>query len=182
VQSDDADASGADWRRQRLRRWLRRVTTLFQIAPPSRDVGTRGHESLHPGIGIRKSIWYMFKQPPQKACSAERLAPMAQKVQVLLVDDLDGGEASETVSFSLDGTAYEIDLSSENAGKLRKDFAQYIDRARKGGGGGRRRRARTGPGRERSAEIRAWARQRGHKVSERGRIPATIISEYEASH
>ena len=107
---------------------------------------------------------------------------MAQKVQVLLVDDLDGGEASETVSFSLDGTAYEIDLSSENANKLRKDFAQYIDRARKGGGGGRRRRARTGPGRERSAEIRAWARQRGHKVSERGRIPATIISEYVASH
>ncbi len=107
---------------------------------------------------------------------------MAQKVQVLLVDDLDGGEASETVSFSLDGTAYEIDLSSENAGKLRKDFTQYIDHARKGGGGGRRRRARTGPGRERSAEIRAWARQRGHKVSERGRIPATIIQEYEASH
>ena len=107
---------------------------------------------------------------------------MAQKVQVLLVDDLDGGEASETVSFSLDGTAYEIDLSPENAGKLRKDLAQYIDHARKGGGGGRRRRARTGPGRERSAEIRAWARQRGHKVSERGRIPATIISEYEASH
>ncbi len=107
---------------------------------------------------------------------------MAQKVQVLLVDDLDGGEASETVSFSLDGTAYEIDLSPENAGKFRKDLAQYIDHARKGGGGGRRRRARTGPGRERSAEIRAWARQRGHKVSERGRIPATIISEYEASH
>jgi hypothetical protein len=108
---------------------------------------------------------------------------MAQKVQVLLVDDLDGGEASETVSFSLDGTTYEIDLSADNAGKLRKDFQSYIDHARKGGGGGgRRRRARTGPGRERSAEIRAWARQRGHKVSERGRIPATIIAEYEASH
>jgi hypothetical protein len=108
---------------------------------------------------------------------------MAQKVQVLLVDDLDGGEASETVSFSLDGTAYEIDLTSENADKLRKDFSQYIDHARRGGaGGGRRRRARTGPARERSSEIRAWARQRGHKVSERGRIPATIIQEYEASH
>ncbi len=109
---------------------------------------------------------------------------MAQKVQVLLVDDLDGGEASETVSFSLDGTTYEIDLSADNAGKLRKDFAQYVDHARKGGGGGggRRRRARTGPGRERSAEIRSWARQRGYKVSERGRIPAQIIAEYEASH
>jgi hypothetical protein len=108
---------------------------------------------------------------------------MAQKVQVLLVDDLDGGEASETVSFSLDGTAYLIDLSSDNAGKLRKEFAQYIDHARRDGAGGRRRgRARTGPGRERSAEIRAWAKDRGRKVSERGRIPATIIAEYEASH
>jgi Lsr2 len=108
---------------------------------------------------------------------------MAQKVQVLLVDDLDGGEASETVSFSLDGTGYLIDLSSDNAGKLRKEFAQYIDHARRDGAGGRRRgRARTGPGRERSAEIRAWAKERGRKVSERGRIPATIIAEYEASH
>jgi len=141
------------------------------------------HESLYtPELADATVSGICFKQPPQKACSAERLAPMAQKVQVLLVDDLDGGEASETVSFSLDGTAYEIDLSSENADKLRKDFAPYMDRARKGSGGGRRRRTRSGPGRERSAEIRAWARQRGHKVSERGRIPATIISEYEASH
>src|SRR5258707_15356668 len=105
---------------------------------------------------------------------------MAQKVQVLLVDDLDGGEASETVSFSLDGTAYEIDLSGDNAGKLRKDFAQYVDHTHKGGGGGLRRRATPGPGRERSAEIKAWARQRGHKVSERGRIPAKVIAEDDA--
>lgn len=109
---------------------------------------------------------------------------MAQKVQVLLVDDLDGGEASETVSFSLDGAAYLIDLSTDNAGKMRKDLAQYIDHARRDGAGGARRRgrARTGPGRERSAEIRAWAKERGRKVNERGRIPATIIAEYEASH
>ena len=89
------------------------------------------------------------------------------------------------MAFSLDGTAYEIDLSSENAGKLREEFQSYVDHARKasgGGGGGRRRRARTGPGRERSSEIRAWAKQRGYKVSERGRIPATIITEYDAAH
>jgi hypothetical protein len=104
---------------------------------------------------------------------------MARKVQVRVVDDLDGSEASETVSFSLDGTVYEIDLSSENAGKLRKDFAQYIENARRGGG--RRRRPRTGPARERSSEIREWARQHGHKVSERGRIPATLIQEYEST-
>ena len=110
---------------------------------------------------------------------------MAQKVQVLLVDDLDGGEATETVAFSLDGTTYEIDLSSDNAGKLRKEFSPYVDHARKASGGaagGRRRRPRTGPGRERSSEIRAWAKQRGYKVSERGRIPAQIISEYDAAH
>jgi hypothetical protein len=107
---------------------------------------------------------------------------MAQKVQVLLVDDLDGGEASETVSFSLDGVSYEIDLSSNNASKLRKDLAAYIDHARKASGAGRRRRSRTGPGRERSAEIRSWAKQRGYKVNERGRIPAAIVAEYESAH
>lgn len=109
---------------------------------------------------------------------------MAQKVHVVLVDDLDGGEAKETVLFSLDGVTYEIDLSSANADKLRKELTTYIEHARKasGGGGGRRRRARSGPGRERSSEIRAWAKQQGRKVSERGRIPASIIAEYEQSH
>ena len=108
---------------------------------------------------------------------------MAQKVQVTLVDDLDGSEANETVSFSLDGTSYEIDLSTGNADKLRKEIAPFVEHARKAStGGGRRRRARTGPGRERSAEIRAWAKQRGYKVNERGRIPAQIVQEYEAAH
>ncbi|HLI38260.1 MAG TPA: Lsr2 family protein [Streptosporangiaceae bacterium] len=107
---------------------------------------------------------------------------MAQKVQVLLVDDLDGGEASETVTFGLDGTTYEIDLSSVNADKLRKELGNYVAHARKVSSPGRRRRARTGPGRERSAEIRSWAKQHGYHVSERGRIPGNIVSEYEASH
>ena len=105
---------------------------------------------------------------------------MAQKVHVVLVDDLDGGEAEETVQFALDGIAYEIDLSSENANKLRKELGAYAEHARKAGGA-RRRRTRTGPGRERSSEIRAWAKQRGYKVSERGRIPAAIIAEYESA-
>jgi hypothetical protein len=107
---------------------------------------------------------------------------MAQKVQVLLVDDLDGSEATETVSFGLDGTSYEIDLSSGNAGKLRKELAGYVEHARKASAPARRRRARTGPGRERSAQIRQWAKQRGYKVNERGRIPANIVAEYEAAH
>lgn len=112
--------------------------------------------------------------------------PMAQKVKVTVVCDLphDGEvEGTETVSFSYDGTAYEIDLCQMHAKELRDKFGQYTEHARRAGtGSGRRRRARSGPGRERSSEIRAWAKQRGHKVSERGRIPASIIAEYESSH
>ena len=108
--------------------------------------------------------------------------PMAQKVQVLLVDDLDGSEATETVTFGLDGASYEIDLSPDNAGKLRNELAHYVEHARKASAPARRRRARTGPGRERSAQIRLWAKQRGYKVNERGRIPANIVAEYEAAH
>lgn len=105
---------------------------------------------------------------------------MAQKVQVLLVDDLDGGEADETVSFSLDGVTYEIDLSSNNAKKLRDSLQSYVDHARKAGTA-RRRRSRGASSRERSAEIRAWAKSRGKKVNERGRIPQSIVDEFEAA-
>src|ERR1700749_4878727 len=107
---------------------------------------------------------------------------MAQKVQVLLVDDLDGGEATETVSFGLDGSSYEIDLSSANADKIRKELALYTEKARKVRAPARRGRPAAGPGRHRSAEIREWAKQRGYHVNQRGRIPASIVSEYEASH
>src|ERR1700735_4038996 len=111
---------------------------------------------------------------------------MAQKGKVKGVCDLphDGEvEGQETVQFSFDGASYEIDLCPKHAKELREKVGQYADHARKAAGlGGRRRRSRSGPGRERSGEIRAWAKQRGYKVSERGRIPATIISEYEASH
>jgi sRNA-binding protein len=107
---------------------------------------------------------------------------MAQKVQVLLVDDLDGSEATETVSFGLDGNTYEIDLSSANASKLRKELSQYVEHARKSTSAARRRRARTGAGREQSARIREWAMAHGYEVNKRGRIPANIVAEYEASH
>ena len=109
---------------------------------------------------------------------------MAQKVQVLLVDDLDGSEANETVTFGLDGVAYEIDLSSGNAGKLRDELAHYVEHARKAAANvqARRRRPRSGAGREQSARIREWAKSRGFKVNERGRIPANIVAEYEAAH
>ncbi|MBV2361766.1 Lsr2 family protein [Streptomonospora sp. S1-112] len=110
---------------------------------------------------------------------------MAQKVQVLLVDDLDGGEAEETVSFGVDGSSYEIDLSAANASKLRDALAPYVEAARKApaksGGRANRRQQRSAPSRERSAEIRAWAKAAGKQVNERGRIPAAIVAEYEAA-
>jgi hypothetical protein len=116
---------------------------------------------------------------------------MAQKVQVLLVDDLDGGEASETVSFALDGNNYEIDLSGKNATELRDSFAKYVGAARKtgrsgGSSGGRSSSRRSGGGstamdRDQAAAIRSWAKKQGLKVSDRGRIPATIIEQYNQS-
>jgi hypothetical protein len=108
---------------------------------------------------------------------------MAQKVQVLLVDDLDGSTADETVTFGIDGVSYEIDLSSGNAGKLRNELAQYVEHARKASSAAaRRRRPRGTAGREQSARIREWAKAHGKKISERGRIPAEILAEYEAAH
>jgi hypothetical protein len=135
---------------------------------------------------LTQECWYIVCQP-YKTLPAEGLARMAQKTVVTVVCDLphEGEiEGTETVSFAFDGTGYEIDVCSTHAKDLREKFGKYVEHARRvaGGGGGRRRRSRSGPGRERSSEIRAWAKQRGHKVSERGRIPAAIIAEYESSH
>jgi hypothetical protein len=110
---------------------------------------------------------------------------MAEQIIKRLIDDLDGGEAEETVQFSLDGVPYEIDLSSANAKKVRDSLAPFVEHARRagsGGAGGRRRRSRAASSRERSADIRAWAKARGIKVNERGRIPATVVEEYERAH
>jgi hypothetical protein len=114
---------------------------------------------------------------------------MAQKVQVLLVDDIDGGEASETVSFALDGNNYEIDLSGKNASEMRDSFAKYVGVARKigrssstsGRSGRRSGGTSTAMDRDQAAAIRSWAKKQGLKVSDRGRIPATIIEQYNRS-
>jgi len=110
---------------------------------------------------------------------------MAQKTVVTVVCDLPHSgevEGTESVSFAFDGNAYEIDLCEPHSKELREKIGAFADHARKATAGKRRSKGRTGPGRERSSEIREWARQRGHKVSERGRIPGNIIAEYEASH
>jgi len=110
---------------------------------------------------------------------------MAQRVVVTLEDDIDGGEAAETVSFALDGVSYEIDLSEANASKLRDDLASWIGHARRAGGRKSTSTARRGGGgrggRDLSA-IREWARKNGHKVSDRGRISADIQAAYDKAH
>jgi hypothetical protein len=107
---------------------------------------------------------------------------MAQQVHVLLVDDLDGGVAEETVSFAIDGRAYEIDLSSKNADELRKTLSPYRDSARKARTTARKTSTRPAGNRERSAEIRAWAKSVGIPVNDRGRIPADVVEKYDAAH
>ncbi|MGW1072531.1 histone-like nucleoid-structuring protein Lsr2 [Streptomyces sp. NPDC002537] len=111
---------------------------------------------------------------------------MAQKVQVLLVDDLDGGEADETVTFALDGKSYEIDLTTANADKLRDALADYVKSARRTGGrtAGARGKARAGAtgGSPDTAKIRAWAKKNGYNVNDRGRVPADIREAYEKAN
>ncbi len=106
---------------------------------------------------------------------------MAQKVTVALEDDLDGGPAEETVRFGLDGSHYEVDLSAKNATVFRRQLAPFIDHARKAGRGPRRRTGRTASSRERSGGVRAWAKDQGIAVSDRGRIPASVVEQYEAA-
>jgi hypothetical protein len=106
---------------------------------------------------------------------------MAQKVTVELEDDLDGGPADETVRFGVDGSGYEIDLSAKNAAALRRKLAPFIEHARKAGRGARRRPGRTASSRERGGDIRAWAKDQGIAVSDRGRIPASVAGQYDAA-
>ena len=107
---------------------------------------------------------------------------MAQKITVALEDDLDGGPADETVRFGIGGAEYEIDLSKKNARALRRRLAPFMDHARKAGRGPRRRAGRSAASRVRSGDIRAWAKTHGITVSDRGRIPASVVEQYEADH
>jgi len=106
---------------------------------------------------------------------------MAQKVTVELEDDIDGGPADETVRFGFDGTEYEIDLSEKNAQAFRTQLAPFVEHARKPGRGPARRATRTAAGRQRSGEVRAWAKDHGITVSARGRIPASVMEQYQAA-
>ncbi|MFG1870073.1 histone-like nucleoid-structuring protein Lsr2 [Micromonospora arborensis] len=112
---------------------------------------------------------------------------MAKQIIHKLVDDLDGGDADETVKFALDGVQYEIDLSSANAAKLRDAFSSYVGAGTKVGRGGvviggRAARGRGGAtaDREQNKAIREWAKKAGKDISDRGRIPQEIVDEYHA--
>jgi len=110
---------------------------------------------------------------------------MAQKVNIVLVDDLDGTEATETVSFGLDGTTYEIDLNDANAASLREALSGYVGHARKVTGGTRRTRRSSGATSSSSShtkDVREWAKSQGMEVSERGRISADVQQAYDAAH
>jgi Lsr2 len=107
---------------------------------------------------------------------------MAQKVQALLVDDLDGSDADGTVSFSVEGADYEIDLSASHARQLRDALAPYIGVARRGGNSGR---AQTGRKTIQAApdptEVREWARTQGIDIKARGRVAANVIAKFKAA-
>jgi hypothetical protein len=108
---------------------------------------------------------------------------VAQKIQVLLIDDLDGSEAEATVRFGLDGTEYEIDLNAEHAQPLRDALSRYVQAARRAGGGARRpaRGGRRAAGGVDSTEVREWAKAQGIEVKDRGRVPAKLVARFKAA-
>jgi NOL1/NOP2/fmu family ribosome biogenesis protein len=107
---------------------------------------------------------------------------MAQRIQTLLIDDLDGGEAAGTVRFGLDGTEYEIDLSATHSDELRKALEQYLAHARRTGGTARSAvRSRRASITVDTAKVREWARGQGIEVKDRGRVPANVVEQYQTA-
>jgi hypothetical protein len=104
---------------------------------------------------------------------------MAQRIQTLFIDDIDGGEAAGTVRFALDGAEYEIDLSAEHADELQTALGKYIGHARKAGSTtGRAPRGRRNASTIDTHKVREWAREQGIEIKERGRVPASIVEKY----
>jgi hypothetical protein len=108
---------------------------------------------------------------------------VAQKIQTLFIDDIDGSEAEGTVRFALDGTDYEIDLNARHAAALRKALAKYIEAARRSSAA--RRPARSGRRASASGvnttEVREWAKAQGIEVKDRGRVPAELVVRFKAA-
>lgn len=107
---------------------------------------------------------------------------MAKKVTTSLQDDLDGSPATGTVHFALDNSEFEIDLSDKNARKFRQTLVPFIEHARRARKDSKTPSKRSAAGRRRTVGIRAWARDRGMDISERGRIPMNVVEQYEAAN
>ena len=109
---------------------------------------------------------------------------MAQRVHIVLEDDIDGSEANETVSFGLDGTSYEIDLNSKNASALRDALATFIGHGRKVSASAKRGRKSSSSSysSHTAREMRDWARSNGYKVTDRGRVSREVREAFEAAH
>jgi hypothetical protein len=106
---------------------------------------------------------------------------VAQRTQILYVDDIDGSEAEGTVRFGLDGVDYEIDLNKKHSDQLAQAIRPYIEAARKVSSSRRPARG-SRPARHDQSDVRAWARSQGLKISDRGRIPADVLARYESAH
>jgi hypothetical protein len=106
---------------------------------------------------------------------------VVQRTQVLYVDDIDGSDAEGTVRFGFDGTDYEIDLNKQHADQLAQAIGPFIAAARKVPSSRRPARGLRA-GRQNLSDVRAWARDQGIKISERGRIPADVLAKYNAAH
>jgi Lsr2 len=107
---------------------------------------------------------------------------MAQRIQTLFIDDIDGGAADGTVHFGLDGTNYEIDLSNTHTDELRQALGKYIEHGRKISGAARRspRAPRTTPSVD-TAKVREWAKDNGYEIKDRGRVSADLVEKYQAA-
>ena len=103
---------------------------------------------------------------------------MAQKIQTLFVDDIDGSEAEGTIRFGLDGVGYEIDLNLAHSEELHKALAPYLAHARKTGGARRAARGRRDGTAIDTHKVREWARGQGIEIKDRGRVPADIVEKY----
>ena len=107
---------------------------------------------------------------------------MAQKVNIVLVDDIDHTDADETVTFGLDGKNYEIDLNTKNANALREALAPYVGHARRAGGSTRRSSSGGGSSRSSACDLREWAKANGFEVSERCLISCEVREAYASAH
>lgn len=105
---------------------------------------------------------------------------MAKTTVVTVTDDLDGSPNAATITFGYGGASYEIDLGKKNAAALERALRPYISAGRRVRSSSSRR-GRGGQSRDLGA-VRAWAKRNGHKVSERGRISASVLEAYDAAN